>query len=650
MIAARFSRRTRLAIGLIGVGALAACGTAGRISQEGATVRQQASTVNRGTRQAPLPVDDATVGTPTFGDHRAALSREMPVARRASRAWIGARMTAVQSDEVLPPIFSENFKLNFDDRATAGRVSIAVIAERLSRLTNVPVRVKQDVYALPPGQAGQMGGALPASSQGPGVALALLPGAPLPGGPLPGALIAGGSPLTPLPPVMAPSAPGAPLPPPPMAAAPLPGMSALPGVPGLPGLAPAPQNPFRQPLTDVSSVEMRWDGSLSSFLDHVSGRLNLSWSYRDGVVVIERYMTESFEFAAFVGTQDFKMSLSGTNSGQSGGNGTGGSTGSTTTSLDVNEGGKIAALESLRKSIETMVAPTGGSVVMSEGSGRFTVTTTRDVMSRVREILRHEDAVMLRQAHIQFDVYSVTVNDNDERGVDWNIVFQNLTRTWGASIKSPATLTGALGGSMGYNILAPAEGAAPVSGTQARFGNSSAVLTLLNQVSDTAQYRPVSLIAMNRQWARKTNLKTDGYLSETTPATASSVGSGAPGLKTSSIVTGDKFLVQPAILDSGAILLKFGISLTELLSLFDVTAGSGSTFQKVQTPVTSGTDDQTTVRLMPGEAMVVTGLSRRVSSGDMRTLADGVPIGAGGSRKLGYKREDFLIVVRAVQL
>jgi type IVB pilus formation R64 PilN family outer membrane protein len=606
---------TRYALSAVCLATLAGCAGHGQVFKEAAAVREQASVVNRGTRQEPMDVDDKTPGSPADADARSAYARNTPVAKRATRAWIGARMMAVQSDEVLPPIFSERFKMNFDDRATNGRVSIAVIAERLSRMTNVPVRVKQDVYAQ---LTGSGGGAAPAMALG----VSPVVGAPLPSiPPLPGAIapVGGASPLTPLP-------------------------------LGLPAAQAQGQNPFggsyRQPVTDVNSVDMQWDGTLVSFLDHVTGRLNLSWSYRDGVVVVERFITESFELSAFVGTQDFKMTLGSTTSGQTGGDG---NSGGANAAMDVNESGKIAVLESLRRSIESMVKPTGGEVLLSEGSGRFTVTATRDIMSRVREVLKHEEASMMRQAHIQFDIYSVTTNNADERGVDWNLIVGNVARTWGATIKSPAALGGNLGGGFGYSILTPAEGVDPTK-QQARMGGSSAMLKLLHEISDTAQYRPVSMIAQNRQWARKTNLKTDGYLSETTPATASSVGSGAPGLKTSSIVTGDKFMVQPAILDSGAILLKFGISLTELLSLFEVTAGSGQTFQRVQTPVTSGTDDQTTVRLLPGEAMIVTGLSRRLASGATRTLADGMPVAAGGSRTAGYKREDFLIVVRASPL
>lgn len=623
---------TRLAFAFAGLGLLAACGISPRIAEDGQTVRKQTSAVNRGIRQAPMPFDDETAGSPGQTDSKAALARDMPVARRASRAWIGARMTAVQSDDVLPAVFSDNFKISFDDRATNGRVSIAVIAERLSRLTNVPVRVKQDVYGSAQGAPQTLGGlgVVPVGTS------SLPPG-------MPGVSAGGKSPTTPLPPGMTlPGASGVAPASPPLAGMPMPS--------NLGGEA-ATQIPFRELVTDVSSVEMRWDGSLSSFLDHVTGRLNLSWSYRDGVVIVERFMTESFELAAFTGTQDYKMTLSGSNSGQSGiGNSSSNGGGTASSSLDVNESGKIAALESLKKSIEAMVLPVNGSVAINEGTGRFTITATKDVMSRVRGVLKHESEAMTRQAQIQFDVYSVTLDDIDERGVDWNVVFKNLSQTWGATIKSPASLTSGLGGNLGYTILSAATGVTPTN-TQARFGDSSAMVNLLSEISDTVQYRPVSIIALNRQWGRKTNLRTKGYLSETTPAVASSVsGGGSPGLKTSSVVTGDKFLVQPAILDNGAILLKFGISLTELLGLFNVSAGLGQTFQQVQTPETSGTDDQGTIRLMPGEAMVVTGLSRRVSSGDTRTLTDSLPIAAGGSRKLGFKREDFLIVVRAVQI
>lgn len=553
----------------------------------------------------PQRVTERTPGSAAAVEAAALLAAKRPVARKATRAWHGSRTVDVQDDEVLPPIFNEVFKLEFDDRQNGGRVNINVAAERISRLSGVTVRVKSDVY----GAGGQL-------SQSALVANPFVGVAPAPS-PLPVGLPMAGKP---------------------------PGLGLLP--PSQKGITPQPMpgmgQSYSQPITDVSSIDMKWNGTLSGFLDNTTSRLGLSWSYRAGVVMIERYVTETFEMATFGGSQDYKMGLSGGNSGGLSGSG---QSSSSSSSLSLNEDGKLAILESLRQAVETMVKPGGGTVVLNEGTGRFFVTAQKDVMSRVREVIKAEDASLQRQAMIQFDIYSVTNTDANEKGIDWTVVINNVSSALGASIKSPASLTSTIGGGLGINILSD------IAGNQAstKLGGSQVVLNLLNQVGSNALYRPVSMVALNRQWARKTNLNTTGYLSETTPSTSSSAGSGAPGLKTSSVTTGDKVMVQPAIMDNGTIMLKFGISLSELLGLFDQTAGTGASFQKVQTPNTSGTDDQGTIRLNPGESMVVTGLTRRTASGDARTLGENISAGLGGSRKDSYKREDFLIVVRAVQ-
>jgi Flp pilus assembly secretin CpaC len=62
----------------------------------------------------------------------------------------------------------------------------------------------------------------------------------------------------------------------------------------------------------------------------------------------------------------------------------------------------------------------------------------------------------------------------------------------------------------------------------------------------------------------------------------------------------------------------------------------------------AATGDQGEIRLQPGESMVITGLSRQISTSDRNGFAEEVPIVLGGSKKRGYSRESFLIVVRAV--
>lgn len=624
-------------LSLVCAAALVACSTDSGLrphSQQQQDLAQEV--VQKALPAAGLRIHAQTPGTPEATE---ALNTAKPVARRAGKAWYGARMVDVQSDEVLPPLFHESRSFQFDDRSGGGRVPIAVVAERITRMTGLPVRIKADVYSPVLG-AGSGAGSTAGARTGAGSTLSNPRGIAILG--------AQGTPVATVPPVASATyipaiVPGAPLA---GAAGSLSGQEGDLGSPGVQTSAPGPM--YRQPITDVASVDMRWSGTLAGFLDQLTARLNLSWSYRDGTVVIERYVTETFELAAFAGSQEYKMALASGNSGGSGGSVGGssaGSTGSSSSNLDLNESGKVQVLHSLKAAIESMVRDGGGQVVLNEGSGRFFVTATRDVMARVRSVVKAEDASLQRQAHIQIDIYSVVQSEANEAGANWNILFQNLAQLWGANIKSPTSLTSSSAGNIGVSILSSGS-----SATAQRFGNSQAVLNLLSQVGNSAQHRPVSMIALNRQWARKTNLRTDGYVSETTPSTASAAGSGSPGLKTTSITTGDKFMVQPAILDNGSIVLKFGVSLTELLDMLQVSAGSGNTLQTVQTPITSGTDDQTTVRLMPGEAMVVTGLSRRLAAQDRRSLTENSPWLLGGSRASSNKREDFVIVVRATPI
>ena len=548
--------------------------------------------------QNALTITPNTVGTATHADARAISVLNQPVAKRSAGPWYGQRTIPVLSDAVLPQIFKEEgFKIDFDGYS-GGRVPLAVVAERLTRMSSVPVRLSQDVYNGSKNTNSNSSSILP-TSLGQGGALPPLPS--------------------------------------PVSAQKI--NSSVPPV----GLQTQIQNASTvSTTTDLAAVSMKWNGSLERYLDHITGMLNLSWSYLDGVVVIERYVTESFEIEALGGTQDYKMSMGGSGSG----NATG--FGSSSESLEVTESGKSTPLDSLRNSIESLVKPTGGTVTMNEASGRMIVSTSKDVLSRVREIIRTEVSIMRRQAVIQIDVYSVVSNADDSYGLDWTGFVNDLAGTWASTITGPASLVSQGAAGLGYTLLktVPDTSTQLVKNTAARYGGSKVLIQALHQMGESAKYRPISLVAKNRQWARKTNLVTTGYLSETTPGTSTATGPGSPGIKAGTVTTGDKFLVQPSIMDDGTIDLKIGMSMTDLIGMF--TASSGG--QTIQTPEVSGTGDQGAIRLSAGESMVITGLSKQISKSDRNGLAEEIPIVLGGSVKRGVKREHYLVVVRATPI
>ena len=527
------------------------------------------------------------VGSQVDADDRAAEQSAKPVLRRARSTWVGSVSVPMGSGERLPSVFTEPVRLNFDDAASGGKVSLRTMADRITAVTGVPVRIKADVFS------GADAAPRPAATA---VALPSLPA------------FAGHGDTVPMP----------------------------------------PTSPALPRDTSVHAVAMRWSGSLQGYLDQVTDQLSLSWEYRDGVVVIERMRTEFFEIAAIESETDYHLGLSGADQANatSSGNGGGGTNSTASSSNEVSEHGKSNVIGSILAAIGQILKDVpGSSVVRSDGSGRIAVTTTKETLSKVRDFVRVENESLLRQAQVQFDIYSVTRNESDERGIEWNAVLSALGGAYTGSFGSPATLASATAANIGFSILTPTQSGVSTPATR-RFGGSDALLKLLSEHGVSTQHREVSLLALNRTWDRKSSLGGRAYVSATIPGAASTTGVGAPGLVTSTVTTGDRYLAQPFILDNNTVLLKFGVGLSSLVNLVNFTSGTGTSQQTVQTPETTAINDQSTVALKAGQILVITGLSRMVSSDDRRTLTDDAPIGLGGSRTRTRLREEFVIFVR----
>ena len=592
-VAFAFASTARVACGLA-LAALAACAEPGlteHVQSDHAlglagtsSLRADRTLAGQGTGAA---------GSQADADRRAAEQAARPVLRRARSPWIGSVSVPMGSGERLPSIFTEPVKLNFDDAATGGKVSLRTMADRITAVTGVPVRLKADVFGA--GEPAPRLASSPTTS-------------------LPQAL-----------PTLAARTTG-----------------------GVEGAAQPVMPPVAPRDTSVHAVAMRWSGSLEGYLDLVTDQLSLSWEYRDGVVVIERFRTEFFEIAALESETDYHLGLSGADQANatSSGNGGGGTNSTASSSNEVSEHGKSNAIGSILAAIGQIIKDVpGSSVVRSDGSGRVAVTTTKETLSKVRDFVRVENDSLLRQAQVQFDIYSVTRNESDERGIEWNAVLSALGDAYTGTFGAPTTLASATAGNIGFSILTPTQSGVSTAATR-RFGGSSALLKLLSEYGVSTQHREVSLLALNRTWDRKSSLGGRAYVSATIPGAASTTGVGAPGLVTSTVTTGDRYLAQPFILDNNTVVLKFGIGLSSLVNLVNFTSGTGTAQQTVQTPETTAINDQSTVALKAGQILVITGLSRLVSSDDRRTLTEGAPIGLGGSKTQSRLREEFVIFVR----
>jgi len=170
-------------------------------------------------------------------------TQDAAVVLRSERPFLGTHSTARDVRAELPEVFRRDVTLRF-----AGRTNIATVAERVTEVTGLLVRVTPDVYQTS-GNA-----ASPASSAG-------VPGMP--------------APLS----MTGPAASGA------------------------LALAAASSDALNDIRMDF------YGGRLDRFLDTVAARTGLYWEYRDNAIVISRLMTRMFRLNSPPGNQQFDASI-----------------------------------------------------------------------------------------------------------------------------------------------------------------------------------------------------------------------------------------------------------------------------------------------------------------------------------------------------
>lgn len=546
------------------------------------------------------PGDTSLTGAPQSLDTQQALLTRSQLVTRSDKPWVGGLQSS-RRDGRLPAVFDQANVLDFGRE----KVSLGTVAMRLARLTSIPVRVRDDVY-----QAGGTGDSRAAPEAVDGALDASAGGAQAPS--------SAGMPQVPLHVVASPANPA--------------GADRQQRRTDGAGLLST-----ASPMS-IDALEMRWNGSLRGFLDHLTNSLGLAWEYQDGGVVIMRLVTESYQLAITPGKQTYSLSAGGTGSSSSA---EGGVSMTSQSATNVSTSGVIDVRESILKNVQEMVASVPGSFAnWADGSGRLLVVSSKENQARVRDFVRKENKSLRQRVNVTFDIYSVRRSDADEQGVDWSSLFTSLNRRYGINFGSPAQLTGASAGTLSINTT-----------SRDYTTTNNAILALLSQQGETVQHRPVSFSTSQGVWDTTGRLSTTGYLKETTPGTASASGSaGAPGLKTDLITTGDQYSVLPLVQDDHTTLLRFSITLSDLIGLFDVSTGSGETLQKVQTPQVEAITKGSLITLAPHETAVVTGLTRRVAKRSDNRLTENAPLFAGGSRSASIVTEHLLILVRATPL
>lgn len=522
-------------------------------------------------------------------------TRDASVVHRVSGAWLGGKPIPVSSEVTLPEIFRQPYEFR---ELTGKKINLATFARIFSNSTGIPVRMG-DVYA-----ASRTGSTTP-NATGPTAASA---------GGMPPSPTMGGAPI--------PITVGTPL--------------MAPNTPQLTN----PNDPF------LGNIDLAYSKATpEQVLNDAMSQWNLNWQWQEGAVVFSKYITRKFtlKMPSRDVTSKNEIGKSSDSKASAGGSVGGAATGGGiqtgfTSSSSILATADLKAFEAVVTELQSHLRDT--TITGNKIDGTITVTGSRDNVLTAQKMIERTNEIVSRSAKFNIAVYQLKNTKGDDYGVNYNVLFQNLAQRFGFNLISPASVVSADAAGITFNILKPA------TGTAGTFDGSTAVLNALHSFGDVVTLRQLDVMARNRR-PTPVNLTTQtSYLAQTTPATATSGGTGGvPGLTPGVVTTGFAANVEANINDSNQINLSLSLGIVDLVTIDKFGTGSGASAQMIQLPVTSGFEFQQDVDLRPGEVLILTGYETKIDQYIANKLAREAPIWLGGSFNGKGTKDKIVIVV-----
>jgi type IVB pilus formation R64 PilN family outer membrane protein len=249
----------------------------------------------------------------------------------------------------------------------------------------------------------------------------------------------------------------------------------------------------------------------------------------------------------------------------------------------------------LSAKIKAVLTPEG-KVQEASATSSIVVTDVPEAVALARKIVDDDNKLATTAINVKIEVINVTNDDDQNLGINWNLVFNEIENTNPLAAVTFSGPTLATSGTVGsFKVGIP-------SGSSSRFANSDYLIQALNKVgkAQTLLRRDFTTIHNVPSGFSRTNSKS--YRAKTTAAPASSVGgSGQVGVEPGQVTTGTRFVVTPTYLGESDFAIEISYNDSFLREL--VALGVGQ--QQIDAPDVDGNQifSITTVKL--GETSIL---------------------------------------------
>lgn len=380
------------------------------------------------------------------------------------------------------------------------------------------------------------------------------------------------------------------------------------------------------------------EAPLTQILDMVSTRLGIHWKYDElhNNIRFFRLVTKSWQIPVSSAANSYSTKLDGGTASSSNANAL---AQKNSTSPISSESNGLNELTSLRESVDTVMSKSG-SISANQATGTITLTDTSDAVDAADALIQHEIKILSRLVLLRLQTIQVTTNDNGESGVNWNAVLTKALKslpTLSFTSTSPASLVSNNAGTIGLNIL---------SGSG---DGTTAIINALHEIGDVQTSTELPMSTRNRHAIYYNVRNMFSYVSATTPATATSGGTGGtPGITTSQDSVGLKLMLYPNATSKDSVMLTMALDQSILQNLQTFSSGTGAAQQSVQLPNINGEGSTQEVPVKNGQTIILTGFDRVSDQYDKRTLGNGFPVITGGSLNSSHRRTTTIVLVSVV--
>jgi len=442
--------------------------------------------------------------------------------------------------------------------------------------------------------------------------------------------------------------------------------------PGMTPIVPSISMPNGSPRTTVEPqiYALRYSGTFTGLLDAVANRLGgVRWKYSGNSIKFYNLETRTFVIDSIPesgGGSGGSGSSSGSSASAGGGSapaaggssgsspsspssGSSGSSGSTSSGSSSGSSGSgssssMSVWDDLKSMMPLMLSP-AGKFFIAPSMCTVTVTDKPEYLDRVAEKLAGINDILTMQTMIQVKVFSVTLTDADQYGINWNVVFNSLSKNAGMTFSNSFPVTGTTG-TLTTSILSTAGATSPTANI-GQLAGSQAIINALSSQGHVSLMTSATVTSINNQHVPLQNGTQTSYLASASTTSTANVGT-TTTVTPGTVTSGFDMTLTPHILDSRRMMLEYAINISNLIKMDTVSSGSGPNTQSIQVPEMSTRNFLQRVGINSGETLVLSGFEQ--TSGNLAQQGIGSPTNwlFGGGINTAKTRDIVVVMITPV--